>query len=168
MMLETTVGALANELEAEQRYRCAVSNLTARPVPRRSGPRLDSRCFFLLLSPLPALLLSLQTTGPHGPGAGHMPSHHLHQRQIRCLCFAAMDRLCFPASAPSGPAHPGWPAGLSSALTGRGIGSSRHRCLSQAEHTQGSTCSDAFSIKTMSSLKATATTTKSEQRLIDR
>lgn len=62
-MLAITVGDSPKELEAEQRHRCAVSNLTARAVPQVVvlGLWLDFRCFFLLISPLPALLLSLQT-----------------------------------------------------------------------------------------------------------
>lgn len=65
-MLQTTVGALANQLEAEQRYICAVSQLraglTEGQCPKwwlwSSGLKLDIlRSCFLLILPLPALLL---------------------------------------------------------------------------------------------------------------
>lgn len=68
---------------------------------------------------------------------------------------------------PLRPRPPCWPAGLTQLCTHR----PGHRFLQaqiKAEHTQGSTRSDAFSMKTMSSPKAAAMTTKSEQRLLDR
>lgn len=175
-MLETTAGALANELEAEQRCTCAVSQLkaglTARPVPQVVALELWSQAGHQMLL-LADLTTACSTTasrpaGPHRPGAGHTPSHHLHLSQIQCLCFAAMGRLCLPASAPSGPAHPCWLAGLALLSQAWAPVPPRHRCLSKAEHTRGSTCSDAFSIKAMSSLKATAMTFETDQPLTDR
>lgn len=100
------------------------------------------------------LYYCLQTRCTSPSSARHTPSRHLQRCQSRCPGFAAMDRLCLPASAPSGPPSPaGWLVYLCA-----------HRPEQGRAHA-GSTFSDAFSVKTMSSLKAR--TTRSEEPLAD-